>query len=74
MEDLTLGQVLDFCAEHKIRPEIKWHNHSGGPGAYVLIYNYNHAEVFRDRFGAKWLSIDEVNEARDEDTYRAGRY
>lgn len=31
MGDLTVGQVLDFFAEHKRVPAIEWHNTSWGP-------------------------------------------
>jgi hypothetical protein len=85
MDNLTVGQVLDFFAEHK-RPapswrkdagvllpllEVKWHNETGGPSAYVVIDDYDVAEAFRARFKIGWLAPEEEQDRSDEDALRA---
>jgi hypothetical protein len=65
MDDLTVGQLLDFFGEHKSKPVVEWHKESGGfPGAYILIDNYNLAEAFRAKFKIDWLTEDEQEDLR----------
>jgi hypothetical protein len=73
MGDLTIGQVLDFCADHGTLAAIKWHNTSSGPDAHLVIGN-SVAEAFKTQFGVAWLAPDEEAAAADEDFVRAAGY
>ena len=72
MEHLTIGEVVDFCAEHGMLPAIQWHNTLGGPGAHVFIENYDDAEALRSQFAVKWLPPDGEQARADEDIIPAG--
>jgi hypothetical protein len=72
-ESPTIGQIADFFAEggRRRRPNLRWHNEPGGPGACIAIINCELAEAFRDRFSIKWLSRDEAAAAAQEEYVRA---
>jgi hypothetical protein len=59
MGSLTVGQILDFFAEHEQGWTIAWHVTSWGPEAYIKTGSYEAAEAFRARFGGKWLLTEE---------------
>jgi hypothetical protein len=75
MGDPTIGQVLDFFdAQQAGDPIINWHNQSGGPGAEIVIEDYNRAEAFRDHFRIHWDSRDDARARQQEDYLRAAGY
>jgi hypothetical protein len=51
MGDLTIGQLVDFFAEHGGAPEVTWHNEGGGPSAYLMIWGYERTEAFATASG-----------------------
>ena len=59
MGPLTVGQVLDFFAEHNQGWTVGWHRTLQGPVAHIRTDAYEAAEAFRARFGGKWLLTDE---------------
>jgi len=59
MGPLTVGQVLDFFAEHNQGWTVGWHRTLQGPVAHIRTDDYEAAEAFRARFGGKWLLTDE---------------
>jgi len=62
---LTVGQILDFFAEHEQEWTIQWHATSWGPEAYIRTGDYEAAEAFRGRFGGKWLLTEERTEKQE---------
>ena len=64
MGSLTVGQILDFFADHEQGWTIEWHVTSWGPEAYIRTGNYQAAEAFRARFGGKWLLTEERTQNR----------
>jgi hypothetical protein len=75
MGELTIGQVLDFFdAQQAGDPIINWHSQSGGPGAEIVIEDYNLAEAFRHEFRIRWDSPDDARARRREDYLRAAGY
>ena len=75
MEELTIGQVLDFFdAQQAGNPIINWHSQSDGPGAEIVIEDYNLAEAFRHEFRIHWDSPAVARARRQEDYLRAAGY
>jgi hypothetical protein len=69
MGRLTVGQLVDFFVS--AAPTIVWRNEFAGPSAYVVIGDYVLAEAYRDRFGVKWLSTEDIKDRHKEGYGRA---
>jgi len=55
MGDLTIGDVLDFFADHRRTPVIEWANNFG-PEAYIAIDDFTIAAEFEKEFDIPPLS------------------
>ena len=59
MGPLTVGQVLDFFAEHNQGWAVEWYSTPLGPIAHIRTNDYEAAEAFRAQYGGKWLLTEE---------------